>query len=206
MILGSVKQKLDEIKSLIQDNFQKYDLKQIQNLLLKLEQEIKFCVKIDDSLLKFFKYNFRTISELKKFSKLKLVHIVKKSKRIDIEKELATISISKNLNIDGLKKLSGKSEILTQKPTKTARRKTPTKTQKLKIKDQTARWLSLTTEKLKNEINDLTRYPDATALKQAASSILKPNEKRMRSRVKIINAIIDRTSEEKAIAHLGRQF
>ena len=42
------------------------------------------------------------------------------------------------------------------------------------------------------------------ALKQAAYSILKPNEKRFRLREKIINTIIERISEEKAIAHLGR--
>ena len=172
--------------------------------MLKLEQEIKFCVKIDDFFVKFFKYNFRTVSDLKKFSKSKLKHIIKKTKRTDIEKELATISTSKNLNIEELKKLSGKSEIITQKPTKTTRRKTPAKTQKLKIKDQTARWLSLTKEQLKHELNDLTRYPDPRSLKLAADSILKHNEKRMRSRAKIINAIIHRTSEEKAIAHLGR--
>ncbi len=172
--------------------------------MLKLEQEIKFCVKIDDSLVKFFKYNFRTISDLKKFSYSKLNHLAKKTKRADIEKELATISTSKNLNFEELKKLSGKSDIITQKPIKTARRKAPAKSQKFKIKDQTARWLSLTTEKLTNELNDLTRYPNTTSLKHAASSILKPNEKRFRKREKIINIIFDRILEEQAIAHLGR--
>ncbi len=204
IILDTIYRKIDEIKSTIQNNFQRYNLIQIQNLLLKLEQEIKLSVKLDDSLLKFFKYNFRTISDLKKFSNSKLNHLVKKTKRADIEKELSTISTSKNLNIEELKKLSGKSVILTQKSTKIVRRKTPAKTQKLKIKDQTARWLSLTTEKLKNELNNLTIYPGTTSLKQSADSILKPNEKRMRSRAKIINAIIHRILEEKAIAHLGR--
>ena len=72
------------------------------------------------------------------------------------------------------------------------------------IKDQTARWLSLTTEQLKIELNDLKKYPESKILKQAASSILKPNEKRFRKREKIINTIIERISEERAIANIGR--
>ena len=38
----------------------------------------------------------------------------------------------------------------------------------------------------------------------AANSVLRTDEKRLRKREKIINAIIERISEERAIAHLGR--
>jgi len=38
----------------------------------------------------------------------------------------------------------------------------------------------------------------------SAPEILKPIEKRFRKRDKIINTIVDRILEEKAIAHLGR--
>jgi len=191
---------------LIQKNSTIYDLKQIQNHLLEFEQRVKSSFKISDSLLNFFKSkkNFRIKADLTTFSNKKLYNKVKKSTRLDIEKELAIISISKNLDIGDLKKLLGKSEIGTKKFAPVSKKKAPVKTQKPKIKDQTARWLSLTKEELKHELNNLKRYPDPRSLKLAADSILKPNEKRMRSRAKIINAIIDRTSEEKAIAHLGR--
>jgi len=191
---------------LIQKNSTIYDLRQIQNHLLEFEQRLKSSFKISDSLLNFFKSkkNFRIKADLTTFSNKKLHNKVKKSTRLDIEKELALVSISKNLNIGDLKKLLGKPEIGTKKFTPLSKKKAPAKNQKSKIKDQTVRWLSLTEEELIYELNDLKRYPDPRSLKLAADSILKPNEKRMRSRTKILKAIIDRTSEEKAITHLGR--
>jgi len=105
--------------------------------------------------------------------------------------------------MEELEKLLGKSE--TTKITSTQpQRKTTTIPKTPKIKDQTSRWLNLTIEQLKKEINDLKTYPDSKTLILAAYSILRADEKRFRKREKIINAIIDRISDEKAIAHLGR--
>ena len=94
--------------------------------------------------------------------------------------------------------LLGKSEIREQKV------QLRTKPKKRKIEDRTSIWIGLTLNELKDELNDLDKYPDSTSLKKAAYSILLPNERRLRKRQKIIDIIIDRISEDKAIAQLGR--
>ena len=97
--------------------------------------------------------------------------------------------------------LLGKPEQIKKKK---VRKAVPKKPQITKIKDQTSQWLRLTASELSSELNDLNKYPDAKTLKQAATSILKPNEKRFRLREKIINTILTRISEEKALVNLGR--
>lgn len=199
----SILSKLNEIKSDIQSNLNSYDLNQISELIIKLEQNIKLCVKINNEFLEFFKSkrNFRTIADLRNFSKGKLNHKVESTKRADIEIELTKVSTVRNLNRGQLKNLLGKPIKKVETPVK---KRAPKKPQPVKIKDQTSRWLGLSTIQLKSELNDLKIFPDYKALKQAAYSILKPNEKRFRLREKIINAILERVSEEKALAHLGR--
>jgi len=195
--------KLNEIKLDIQSKLDSYDLNQINELLIKLDNDIKLCVKISIELLEFYKdkVNFRTIADLRNFSLGKLNYKVKSTRRVDIELELARVSTVKNLNSEQIKNLLGKPIKKVETPVK---RRAPKKPQPVKIKDQTSWWLGLSTIQLKSELNNLKRYPDYKALKQAAYSILKPNEKRFRLREKIINAILERISEEKALAHLGR--
>ena len=199
----SILSKLNQIKTNIQSNLNSYDLNQINELLIKLDQDIKLCIKVSNEHLEFFKAkrNFRTIADLRKFSIEKLNHNLGKTRRADIEVELAKVSILKYLNTEKLNSLLGKPEIKVQKPVKRIATRKP---QPVRIKDQTSRWLGLSSLQLKSELNDLKMYPDAKALKQAAYSILKSNEKRFRLREKIINIILERISEEKAIVHLGR--
>jgi len=188
---------------LIRNNQDLYDFEAINNLIAKFKQEVGLCVKIDEKFLIFFKKNFRIIADLRNFSKSKLKYSLKKTKRVEIEEELAKFAISKNLTTEELKGLLGKSETIKISPTQ-PRRKTTPKPKTPKIKDQTYRWLNLTMEQLKKELNDLNTYPDAKALRMAANSVLRANEKRFRKREKIINAIIERITDEIAIAHLGR--
>ena len=190
---------------MIRKNQELYDFEAIDNLITKFKQDVELCVKIDQKLLVFFKDKkiFRTIADLKHFSKTKLKYNLRKTKRVEIEEELAKFAISVKLSSDKLKGLLGKSErskIITAKPKK----KTTTKTHKVEIKDQTSRWLSLTIEQLEKDLYDLNTYPDVTALKMAANSILRANEKRFRKREKIVNLIIERIADERAISHLGR--
>lgn len=195
--------KLNQIKSNIESNLDSYDLNQINSLIVRLEQEIKSCVKISEFYLDFFKAkrNFRIIADLKQFSTKFLDHKLKSTKRADIEMELAKISTLKQLSIEKLHSLIGKSEIKEKKPTQ----KTSTKKSKTVIvKDQTSRWIGLSAIQLERELNDLNKYPDVKMLKQAAYSILKLNEKRFRLRDKIIKTILERISEEKALANFGR--
>ncbi|MHA1658409.1 MAG: hypothetical protein ACTSUT_04710 [Promethearchaeota archaeon] len=155
--------------------------------------------------MNFFKSkNFKNLNELKKFSTSKLNYKIKKSRRKEIEEELAKVTVSKNLNLEKLIVLLGKPIEKVQKKTELSKRKPKPKTQVLIIKDQFSRWIVLTSNQLRNELNDLKKYPDSKSLKQAASSILKSGENRLRKREKIINIIINRISEDKAIASLGR--
>jgi len=108
------------------------------------------------------------------------------------------------LNIEELKNYLGRPIVKIRKTATKTRKKPSVKTPILKVKDQTAKWMSLTSEELRNELNDMNLYPDYKSLKQASYSVLKPNEKRFRIREKIVNIIVERISEEKAIAHLGR--
>jgi len=197
---------LNEIKSLIQDNIDQYDIEQVNDLLMKLKEDIKLCVKIDDSILEFFnkRANFRVIADLKDFSTSKLKHQLKATKRADIEQELAKVSALKNLDEEKLTKTLGKIVQPVKAKAKPPQKKRAPQAKKVVIQDQTSRWLALTKEQLIKELNDLKTYPDVKTMKQAASSILKANEKKFRNRDKIINTIVERISEEKAIAYLGR--
>ena len=188
---------------MIRNNQGLYDFEAINKLIAKFKQEVGLCVKIDEKFLIFFKEkkNFRIIADLRNFSKSKLKYNLKKTKRVEIEEELAKFAISKNLAMEELKEFLGKSETIKISQTQ-PRKKTTPKTPK--INDQTYRWLNLTIEQLEMELNDLKTYPDAKALKMAANSVLRADEKRFRKREKIINAIIERISDERAIAHLGR--
>lgn len=203
-IHNSIKE-LEKIIALIRNNQDIYDFEAVNNLIAKFKQEVGLCVKIDENFLIFFndKKNFRIIADLRNFSNFKLKYSLKKTKRVEIEEELAKFAISKNLTTEELKGFLGKSEI-TKITTIQPKKKTTPKPKTPKIKDQTYRWLNLTIEQLKKELNDLNTYPDAKALRMAAISVLRANEKRFRKREKIINAIIERISDERAIAHLGR--
>lgn len=155
--------------------------------------------------MNFFKSkNFKNLNKLKKFSTSKLNYKVKKSRRKDIEEELAKVAVLKNLNLEKLIALLGKPIEKVQKKSELSKRKPRPKTQVPIIKDQYLKWIVLTSNQLRDELNDLKKYPDPKSLKQAASSILKSGENRLRKREKIINIIIDRISEDKAIASLGR--
>ncbi len=192
---------MDEIKSLILNNIESYDINLLFNLINDLKENLSLCVKFDYELLNFFanKKNFRTIADLKRFSQEKIEHKVKKAKRADIEEEIAKISTSKNLNIEKLRIFLGKTEISRER-----KKKTTAKTRTKIIEDQTSRWINITSQQLKNELEDLKIYPDASTLKQAADSILEINEKRLRKREKIISIIVKRIAEDRAIARLGR--
>ena len=104
------------------------------------------------------------------------------------------------MNITKLYELLGKPSISILKP-KTAVKKT---VKKPKIKDQTSLWMNLSENQLRDELNNSQKYPDSKSIKQAAYSIIRPNERRLRLREKIINIIVKRILEEKAIAQLGR--
>ena len=190
---------------MIRNNQDFYDFEAINNLIAKFKQEVGLCVKIDEKILMFFKdkKNFRIIADLRNFSKSKLKYSLKKTKKVEIEEELAKYATSKKLTMEELKELLGKSETTKLIPTQ-PRKKTTPKPKTPKIKDQTYRWLNITIKDLKKELNDLNTYPDAKALKMAANSVLRADEKRFRKREKIINAIIERISDERAIARLGR--
>jgi len=192
--------KLDEIKNKIQKNIANYDLNQVYDLLDQMEDKLVVCVKIDYEILDFFrsKSNFRIIQDLKDFGLKKLKYEVKGKRRVDIENGLAKYVSFKSILKEELLNLLGKSEIREQKI------QPRTTTKKRKIEDQASRWISLTLNELKDELNDLDKYSDSTSLKKAAYSILSPNERRLRTRQKIIGIIVDRISEDKAIAHLGR--
>lgn len=191
---------------MIQKNLNFYDINQVYELIIKFKQDLSLCVKIDEQILNFFKGKkiFRTKADLIEFSKKNLNYKVKKTRRVDIEEELTKVAIIKNLNVEKLKEFLPKPIKKVLKKKITPKRKPPTKPQKIIIEDQTSRWLSLSPEQLREELNDLERYPDYKILKQAAYSILKTNEKRYRIREKIVNVIIERIMEDKAIAHLGR--
>ncbi len=171
-----------------------------------MEQDLNLCVKIDEKILNFFKdkKNFRVITDLKNFSKVKLNYQVKKTKRVDIEEEIAKVSISKNIALKKLIELLPKPVRKPPKRKLPPKKKAPSVSKKIRIHDQTSRWLMLPPEQLRKELNDLERYPDVQILKQAAYSILKSNEKRFRKREKIVNVIVERIIEDKAIAYLGR--
>lgn len=195
-----IQTKLDEIRNKIQKNIASYDLNQVYDLLDHMDDKLVDCVKIDYEILDFFriKRNFRIIQDLKDFGLKKLKYKVKGKRRVDIENGLAKYVSSKNIQKEELLSLLGKSEIREQKI------QSRTTTKKRKIEDQASRWISLTLNELKDELNDLDKYPDSTSIKKAAYSILSPNERRLRTRQKIIGIIVDRISEDKAIAHLGR--
>lgn len=171
-----------------------------------MEQDLNLCVKIDEKILNFFKdkKNFRVITDLKNFSKIKLNYQVKKTKRVDIEEEIAKVSISKNIALKKLIELLPKPVRKAPKRKLPPKKKAPSVSKKIRIEDQTSRWVMLPPEQLRKELNDLERYPDVQILKQAAYSILKSNEKRFRKREKIVNVIVERIMEDKAIAYLGR--
>jgi len=199
--------KIDEMKERILKNIDNYDLNLILDLLNNLNSEISYCIKLNPDILEFFKNkkNFRTIADLKKFGNDKLNYSVKKTKRADIEKELARFIYQNNIQVDRLWKLLGKEkEQKVIKKSAIQKPKSTYKPKKKKIEDKTAEWMGLTIEELKIELNDLNKYPDSTTLKHAAYSILLPSERRLRKREKIINIIIKRISEDKAMVKLGR--
>jgi len=71
-------------------------------------------------------------------------------------------------------------------------------------RDQTVRWMGLTSEQLKNELNDTTKYPDTESIKRASETLLTKNEMKLKIRERIITIIIKKMAEDRAIAHLGR--
>ncbi|MFX1479364.1 MAG: hypothetical protein ACFFCI_14625 [Promethearchaeota archaeon] len=197
---------MDEIKILIQKNAENYDFELVNNLLIKFKQELEFCVKIDYNILNFFKdkRNFRIKADLVNFSNNKLSHEVKKSTRADIEEELTKVAASKNLILEMLNNFLGNQISKPPKIIPKKKAQSTVKSKKIKLEDQTSRWLSLNNEELKKELNDMEKYPDSKSLKQASYSILKTEERRLRKREKIINIVIKRISEERAIVRLGR--
>ncbi len=197
--------KLNDIRERIQKNSESLDFPKILELLTKFEEEIRFCIVVNPRILDFLrnKSNFKTMPELKKFSEQIISYTPKKKNRVDIEEEIAKIISSKNLSLEDIQSAFEKSSIKPQKPS-APKKKSSTSAQKVKIEDQTARWMNLTQEQLATELNDLTKYPDIPTLKQASSSLLKAEDKKLRIRDKIINIILKRIAEDKAIASFGR--
>ncbi len=197
--------KLNDIREWIQKNSESLDFPKLLELLTKLEEEIRFCIVLNPRILDFLrnKSNFKTLPELKKFSEQIISYTPKKKNRVEVEEEIAKIISSKNLSLEAIQSTFEKSSIKPQKPS-APKKKASTSAQKVKIEDQTARWMNLTREQLANELNDLTKYPDIPTLKQASLSLLKAEDKKLRAREKVINVILKRIAEDQAIASFGR--
>ncbi len=131
---------------------------------------------------------------------MKLKHKLIGKTKAEIQGELAKLSKLKGINIAKLHELLGKPSISISKP-KSAVKKA---VKKPDMKDQTSLWLNLSENQLRYELNNIQKYPDSKSLKKVAYSIIKPDERRLRLREKIIKIIVKRILEEKAIAHLGR--
>lgn len=71
-------------------------------------------------------------------------------------------------------------------------------------KDQTVRWMNLTSDQLKKELNDINKYPDVKSIQIASESLLNRNEMNLKTREKVIKILVRKMGEEKAIASLGR--
>jgi len=74
----------------------------------------------------------------------------------------------------------------------------------LSSRDQTSRWLSLSKEQLKQELNDTNKYPDIESLKEASESLLTRQEKNLKTRKRLVEIIEKKIAEDRAISHLGR--
>jgi len=70
--------------------------------------------------------------------------------------------------------------------------------------DQTSRWLSLSGEQLKKELNDISKYPNVESLKEASESLLSNQEKKLKTRKRLVEIIEKKIAEDRAISHLGR--
>lgn len=196
---------MKELKAIINDiqkNQQIYDFKLVNNLISKIKEELQLCIKTDEDFFNFFRSskNFRVKADLIDFSKKKLNHKIIGKTKAEIQGELAKISKLKNISKAKLHELLGKPPISISKPKISVKKSV----KKIKIKDQTSLWMNLSENQLRDELNNLQKYPDSKSLKQAAYSIIKSNERRLRLREKIINIIVKRILEEKAITHLGR--
>ena len=75
---------------------------------------------------------------------------------------------------------------------------------KFSSKDQTVRWLSLSGEQLKKELNDISKYPNVESLKEASESLLSNQEKKLKTRKRLVEIIEKKIAEDRAISHLGR--
>jgi len=64
--------------------------------------------------------------------------------------------------------------------------------------------MSLTKEQLRKELDDTNRYPNVDSIKIAAESQLTNKEMKLKTRERIINIILKKNEEDKAIASLGR--
>jgi len=71
-------------------------------------------------------------------------------------------------------------------------------------KDQTVRWLSLSGEQLKKELNDINKYSNLESLKEASESLLSNQEKKLKTRKRLVEIIEKKIAEDRAISHLGR--
>jgi len=75
---------------------------------------------------------------------------------------------------------------------------------KFSSKDQTVRWLSLSGEQLKKELNDINKYSNLESLKEASESLLSNQEKKLKTRKRLVEIIEKKIAEDRAISHLGR--
>jgi len=165
------------------------------------------CIIPDEKILKILKSrtNFKKITDLQDLSINLLGIISNYKKRKDVETDITIKFMQNGITVEKLlpyikqptKRIKKPRKITTKKPKKGQKKKT------VKISDQVERWMPMNIEEIRLELNNLEKYPDGKTLKMAANSILKKEDKRKRKRNLIIDLIIQRLEEEKAILMLG---
>jgi len=198
--------KLDDVVSFLKTHSSKLDENAVANLLQNLKKDLEQCLVPDVEVLKILssKKNFKTITALKDLCKTLFSSEPRFKGRKDVEKEIAIKFLLTNRNISVLEPYVVKASA--KKPKKTKTKKTKPKKRKAKkpkIADQTSRWLSMDVEDIKKELQDSSRYPTATALKQAGASLLSTAEKKKRKLEFIIKILIDKIENEKALLEFG---
>ncbi|MHA1694486.1 MAG: hypothetical protein ACTSVK_08395 [Promethearchaeota archaeon] len=209
-IQQEILEQIEEVKKILLDPKVNFNELRVKKLIIKFKEDLKQCQKIDNEIMEFFnkKSNFRVRDDLIKFAKQNFNYNLPLKNRNSMNEEIARIAIQNKYNLDKLSKLIKKDAVeLKSKRTvyySSQKKKMGTKSQSLvKVVDQTLHWITLPIEDVRRELEDFSKYPDSKSLKQASSSILSTNEKRLRKREKIINVIIDHLEETKALAKFG---
>ncbi|MFX0067197.1 MAG: hypothetical protein ACFFC7_34130 [Candidatus Hermodarchaeota archaeon] len=185
--------KFDNITAEIKANINNYDPQLLKKLADEIVKKLPNCYKVDEDILSFLhdRKNFRNMNELKKFVKQLTGSTCSKKRRKDLELEGAQLLANKGLTLG---------QIQAKKPPKP---KAPPKKKKPKevIPDRSQTWLRMSEEELRKEF---TKYSKVSDLKKAANSLLKSPDKRLRSRKKVEDRIIERISNRKALFQLGK--